>query len=301
MTDRNGLAGGVALGCAASLAWGIFNVGSELGQAAGFRPSDLTVLRFGVAALLLLPVLVFARGAQQPPLGKVLVLAALVGPGFSLLLNAGFQHAPLSHAVVISPAFSMLTANALVHLTGRKWPSGNRLLGIAILLAGLVAIALDAPPPKTEGLSVLVGDLCFIASGTLWGCYVFAMGRWRLDPVRTTAGIATVSLIAYGPVWLIQGGVPDLPAGQWMAQAVFQGVIGGALAFMIQAATVLRLGAGRAALFSALVPPTAVLMAIPFAGVWPGPLQWASVLLATLGLAISLDLKGEIARPRPSR
>lgn len=288
------MAGGVLLGCAASLAWGVFNVGSELGQAAGFRPSDLTFLRFSVAGLLLLPVLILGRKGR-PPLLKVLALSVLVGPLFSLLLNAGFQHAPLSHAVVVSPGMSMLTANTLVHLTGRKLPSANRIVGIVLLLAGLLAIALDAPEPKREGMSVLIGDLCFICTGMLWGSYVFAMGRWRLEPVQTTAAIALVSCLCYAPLWLAQGGIPSLPASQWLAQALFQGAIGGALAFMLQAATVLRLGAGRAALFSALVPPTAVLLAIPVAGVWPAPIQWASVGLATLGLAISLDLKGGIA------
>ena len=293
---KSGLAGGVLLGCTASLAWGIFNVGSELGQAAGFRPSDLTFLRFSVASLMLLPVLLMAR-KRRPPVLKVLALSVLVGPLFSLLLNAGFQHAPLSHAVVVSPGMSMLTANTLVHLTGRKLPSANRVVGIVLLLAGLLAVAFDAPPPKREGLSVLVGDLCFICTGMLWGSYVFAMGRWRLEPVQTTAAIALVSCLAYAPLWLVQGNIPSLPPSQWLAQAFFQGIIGGALAFMIQAATVLRLGAGRAALFSALVPPTAVLLAIPVAGVWPAPIQWASVGLATLGLAISLDLKGGIAAP----
>ena len=159
----------------------------------------------------------------RPPVLKVLALSVLVGPLFSLLLNAGFQHAPLSHAVVVSPGMSMLTANTLVHLTGRKLPSANRVVGIVLLLAGLLAVAFDAPPPKREGLSVLIGDLCFICTGMLWGSYVFAMGRWRLEPVQTTAAIALVSCLAYCAVMAGAGQHP-LPSPLAMAGA---GVLSG--------------------------------------------------------------------------
>lgn len=293
---------GVALGFLAALSWGIYNVGAEIGQASGFRPADLTLLRYGGAALLMAPLLLVARH-RLPPLRRVAVLALLVGPLFALAFNEGFQRAPLSHAVVIGPGMSMLVANLLERWAGGRRLGWNRRIGIAVLIAGLVIIASDAPEPRASGGSVLLGDLCFVTSGSLWGIYVFVMGRWRLPAVETTAAIAALAGGAYLPVYLWLWGWPSMAPGLWVQQFFYQGVVGGCLAFVIFAAAVLRLGAGRAALFSALVPSTAVLLAIPLTGQWPNAVQWAGVAVTTLGLVVSLDLRrrvGGLPETRPA-
>jgi drug/metabolite transporter (DMT)-like permease len=295
MTEAVRLRQGVALGIAAAFSWGFYNVGAEIGQASGFRPPDLTVLRYGVAALLLLPVLWLER-RNLPPFRQIALVTLLIGPPFALLFNLGFQRAPLSHAVVIGPGASMLMANFLVWWRYHQPLGFNRKLGIAVLVAGLLVIAADQPAPKASGGYVLVGDLCFIGSGSLWGIYVYVMGRWRLPPVRTTAAVAALASVLFVPVYLVVWGVPDMPARLWAEQAFYQGAIGGCLAFVVFAAAVGRLGAGRAALFAALVPSSAVLLAIPMTGQWPGPLEWAGVVLASAGLMISLDLR----RPKTS-
>lgn len=289
---------GVALGLATALSWGLYNVGVEIGHASGFHAADLTLLRYGVAAILLAPVVLHGlRG--HVTLWQVAVLSALIGPGFAMLLNTGFSMAPLAHAVVIAPGMSMLTANTLERISTRRPLSLNRRVGMAILLLGLMAIAADQPPPKTVDGSVILGDLCFVASGTLWGTFTWLMGRWRLPPIHATAAIATLSTAVFLPIYLLVWGVTPLPAHLWVEQAFYQGVIGGCLAFVFYAATVGMLGAGRAALFSALVPPTAVLLAIPLAAQMPGSLQWAGVALVSIGLMVSLDLVGRHLMSQP--
>ncbi|WP_068300048.1 DMT family transporter [Pararhodobacter sp. CCB-MM2] len=288
MTDRT--TQGVALGFLAALSWGVYNVGAEIGQQSGFRPADLTLLRYGGAALLMAPLLVFARH-RLPPLRKVAVLALLIGPLFALAFNEGFQRAPLSHAVVIGPGMSMLVANLLDRWASGQRLSWNRRIGITVLIVGLLIIASDAPAPRHSGGSVLAGDLFFVTSGSLWGIYVFIMGRWKLPAIETTAAIAALASLTYLPVYLWVWGWPQMAPGLWAQQFFYQGVVGGCLAFVIFAAVVLRLGGGRAALFSALVPSTAVLLAIPLTGQWPNGVQWAGVAVTTLGLVISLDLK----------
>lgn len=287
MTDRTRQ--GIALGFLAALSWGVYNVGAEIGQASGFRPADLTFLRYGGAAVLMAPLLILARH-RLPALWQVAVLTLLIGPLFALAFNEGFQRAPLSHAVVIGPGMSMLVANMLDRWSNGRRLSWNRKIGIAVLIVGLLIIAADAPSPRVSGASVLVGDLFFVTSGSLWGIYVFTMGRWQLPPIETTAAIATLATLSYGPVYLWIWGLPDMAPSLWVEQFIYQGAVGGCLAFVIFAAAVLRLGAGRAALFSALVPSCAVLLAIPLVGQWPNPVQWAGVAVASLGMVISLDL-----------
>jgi drug/metabolite transporter (DMT)-like permease len=298
MTEAIRIRQGIALGFAAAFSWGIYNVGAEIGQSSGFRPADLTMLRYGGAAVLMLPLLWLARH-RLPPLRQIVMVTLLIGPPFALLFNLGFQRAPLSHAVVIGPGISMLVANALVRLRGGQPLSIHRKLGMAVLIIGLLVIAADQPAPKSWGGSVILGDAFFVGSGALWGIYVYVMGHWRLPPIETTAAVASLSTLLFLPVYMIIWGLPIMPGALWAEQFFYQGAIGGCLAFVVFAAAVVRLGAGRAALFSALVPSSAVLLAIPLTGQWPDPLQWGGVIIASIGLIISLDLWTRQAKPLP--
>lgn len=285
---------GISLGMLAVVGWGIYNVGTEIGQAQGFRAPDLTLLRYGVGALVLLPWFVWrGRGLDQR---RLVVLALVGGPVFALILNQGYQLAPLAHAVVIGPAMSIITTLSLVRVVDGQKISARRMLGMAILLGGLAVIGLDRGGGTQITTSVLKGDLCFVGSGGLWGLYSWLLGRWRMPPVETTAGVAIYASAVYVPVYLTLWGLPDLPGAVWAQQVLFQGLIGGSGALVAFAMAVGILGTARAAVFNALVPPSAVLMAIPMAAMFPSPLQWLGVGLATVGLMLALAFTG----PKPA-
>ncbi|MFN6976544.1 MAG: DMT family transporter [Gemmobacter sp.] len=283
---------GIGLGLIAVTGWAYYNVGTELARAEGFRPADLAALRFGVGALVLLPCFVLARGWRLPQ-RRLMLFALIVGPPFALLFNTGFQLAPLSHAVVIGPGMSVLVALALVRFVdGQRMPP-LRLVGLALLMAGLVAIGADrADTGKASGLPAVLGDLCFVATGSLWGLFSWLLARWRLPPVQAAAGLALYSAAVFLPAWFVVWGVPELSAAAWAHQAVAQGLIGGSGAPVAFAAALAILGAGRGSVFNALVPPAAVLMAMPVAGILPNPLQWAGVALASTGLVLSMAVGG---------
>lgn len=290
-TARRDFAEGISLGLAATVFWAFYNVGTAIGRADGFSAADLTMLRFGVAALMLAPVLAMRSGWRNAlPLRRMVALTILIGPPFAFFINTGYGIAPLAHAVVISPGMTMLTANVLsVLVDGRPMPT-HRKIGIALLVIGLLAIAADQPSTRPSPSPVWLGDLCFVVSGTLWGVFTWIVGRWKLPAVETTAAVSLSAAITFLPVYLTVFGVPQQPAALWAAQAVYQGVLGGALAIVAFAGCVRRLGAGTAALFPALLPPTAVLLAIPLASQAPSALQWLGVALASGGLLVSLDI-----------
>lgn len=290
---------GAGFGLAASVFWAFYNTGTDLGRSWGFSSLDLMTLRFVVASVLFLPLLMIGRGrladgaagaTGRLPLIRLVALTVCIGPPFTLLINTGYGIAPLAHAVVIGPGMTMLTANALsVTLDRRPMPMA-RLLGLMLVSAGLVAMALEQPASKTPGVEVWLGDLCFIGSGMLWGIFTYLSARWQLDPVRAT-GVVTIlsALIVLLPFWLLLAEETP-PVSAWLWQGVFQGVLGGCLAILAYTRSVALLGAGRSAIFPALVPPLAVLLAIPLTGSWPSATQWSGIALASIGLVVSLDL-----------
>ena len=292
---------GIAFGLAAVLAWAVYNVGVESGHAQGLHSADLTLLRYAGGAAVMLPLLVLGRanpfGGTTPM--RLAVLVVVAGPPFAWAINTGYSLAPLSHAVVISPGMTMIVASLLTRLAGSQPIPTNRKIGMALLLVGLVIMASDRDGAKLPGEGTWTGDLCFVLSGSLWGVFTWLMGYWRLDAVRSTGAIAIASTVIYLPIYLIWFDLPRLPAEVWALQAVYQGALGGALAVVFFTASIARLGGGAAAVFPALVPPAAVLAAVPMTARLPNGLQAAGIAAATLGLLISLDLIGAALRRRP--
>lgn len=291
---------GVSLGLAAALLWAVYNVGVEIGRAEGFTSADLAILRYAVAGLILAPLLAL-RWQKLPPsltLSRAIILSCIIGPPFAFLFNTGYGLAPLAHAVVISPGMSMLVANVLPVLLDGQRLSVNRKIGIGILIIGLLAIAADRPVVSDPGDMVILGDLCFVGSGTLWGVFIYLMGRWRLPAIATTAATSILSTVSFLPFYILYFDPAPLPLTAWVEQAIYQGVLGGSLAIIVFAGSIRLLGSGLAGLFPALIPPLAVILAIPIAGQMPNALQILGVMIASAGLIVSLDQVARFLRPR---
>ncbi|MCR8550619.1 DMT family transporter [Salipiger sp. P9] len=283
---------GLFYGCLTVLIWSAFNVGSKIGTLDGFRAVDLMVLRFSVGGLVMLPILLF-RGRIVPTAPWQLIsVLFLAGPAFYLLLTTGFQYGPLSHGIVIGPCMSISVANLLLWKLDGERPTRQRILGICVMLAGLTLIGLEASTETgaaAEGQNILLGDLAFAASGGMYGGYTYLLGRWKMPPLQTAAMITVLSGLIMAPLYLALFEPPALATGKWVEQSVYQGLLGGALAFATFASTVSHLGAARATLFMALVPPTALVLAIPLIGDIPTGLQTAAICLGATGILLSMQ------------
>jgi hypothetical protein len=82
------------------LTWSTYSIASSLAAAQGFRPWDMTLLRFAGGALLVLPFLPRRRIADLDGLGwrRGAGLALAGGPLFGLVVYSAFALAPLAHA-----------------------------------------------------------------------------------------------------------------------------------------------------------------------------------------------------------
>ncbi|SDU32089.1 DMT family transporter [Stappia sp. ES.058] len=289
--QRRRLVEGVFLGLCAALTWAIYNIGVDIGRADGFSSADLAILRYAGAGTILLPLLLRRTGrlAAEMTVWRMLLLSVAIGPPFAFLINTGYGIAPLAHAVVISPGVTMIVANLLpVLFDGARLPR-HRQVGIAVLIGGLIAIAMDQPPSKDPDVATLVGDLCFVGSGTLWGLFTYLVGRWRIPAIEAIGTISVLTTLVCLPVYLLAFTPASASMAQWGEQLFYQGVLGGCIAIIVYAASIARLGPGLAGLFPAIVPPLAVLIAIPYAGIWPNGIQLLGVGIAALGLILSLD------------
>ena len=270
----------------------VYTASARYGVLHGLTPYDLTAIRYGVAAMLFIPVTARMGFARMGTLGwrRALILAAVAGPAFSLLLFTGLRFAPLAHGAVITPATIALTGLIMAALLFRDHPDRNRWIGIGLIVAGLAALGGDGLL-HGSGWQMVAGDLMFVAAGIAWASFGTLLRQWRAHPVNASAAIATLSAFAFIPLYLAfadLGGWERASVSHLILQVLIQGVLAGAVSLFLFAKTVQLLGPAIAALFGALVPALSVLTAIPILGEFPNALQWVGLVVISLGLALSL-------------
>lgn len=301
VTDVN-LMRGLLTGLVAASIGALYTVFARWGIARGMDAADMTLLRFGVAGLVTLPVLGLALKRDARGLlvrwRSWLAVALLAGPLFGLLMFSALQWAPAAHAAVF-PFTAMSVMGTLMsavflgdRLTLRK--AG----GIAIVVAGLVVLSgLDI---RSLTGRALWGDALFIAAGTLWAGFGIVMRRQRIDPLLATAVISFFALVTYVPIYLATVGLHRLlavaPPVLW-TEVIVQGLIAGAGTLYTYSKMVALLGPARAAVFPALAPGIAAFLAWPVLGHVPTGVEAAGLLIAVTGLLITVTAGGA-ARPR---
>lgn len=287
------LALGVAVGLLAASIGALYTVFARWGIAQGLMPTDLTVLRFGVAGLLMLPVLGLAWHRDAAGLRarwRVWALVALLaGTPFGLLMFGALRFAPASHAAVVPFTAMSVMGMLLGALVLGEGLSARRLAGIGVVLLGLVLVSgVDAASFTARAA---LGDLMFVAAGTLWAGFGIVLRRHRLDPLLATAVISISALLTYVPAYLALVGAERLLAAApqllW-TEVLVQGVIAGAGTLFTYARMVALLGPGRAAVFPALAPGLAALMAWPVLGHVPSATEALGLAVVMGGLVLAV-------------
>jgi drug/metabolite transporter (DMT)-like permease len=286
------LAIGFACGILASVIWGVQSVVSRQSVADGLSAGDVTALRFLAASLVLLP---FAIRRLKPfPVGrlgwkKALILTALIGPSYSLILVGGAHFAPALHSSVISPGLiPVATALLAVFVLGDRI-SPLRVIGLAVIVAGIAVFSFEAMAntPTREG--AWIGDLLFVLIAVLWSVFGLLARRWGADAVEVTMATCLLSVPLLPLLALVQPvNLLQVPFSAIALQALYQGVLVGAVALFLYTESVAILGAARAALFLPLVPVVTALSGAALLGEHASPLEIAGMALAIIGMVVAL-------------
>ena len=279
---------GAVCAIAAVAIWAGWLVMMRVGVTTALTAFDLTALRFAVAGVVLLPV-VLRRGLAFNRLGWLGFTAVGIGAGapVQLLVGAGLSFAPVAHASVLSYGISPLIVAGLAAVVLKE-----RL--VAIRKAGLVLVTLGALVIGGVGVSSFggrqsIGHLLFLTAACLWGCYAVAMRRARLDGLHAAAIAAVVSLLVYFPLYMIfiDHRLLEVSLTDLAGQAFYQGVVTATVSLALFGRSIMLLGASKAAAFVALVPVIAALMAIPALGEWPTSIDWLAIGMITAGVYLA--------------
>jgi drug/metabolite transporter (DMT)-like permease len=279
---------GAAFGIAAVSIWASWSVITRLAVTTSLDAWDIAALRFGVAGLLLSPVLV-RRGLTRDRLGwlGLAVIIAGLGAPYALAAAGGLHFAPARDQGALNPGCMPLFVALIAAIVLGEKLSTTRKLGLSLILAGaLIIVCWHAAAWST---SRTLGDALFLFAAFLSACFTVVMRLAKLEPLHAAALVSTGSLVFYLPVDFALYGtrLARLPLAEITVQAIFQGILVTIVSLLLYGRAVAILGASGGAAFGGLVPALSALFAIPILGEWPNETDWVAIVLISAGVYLA--------------
>ncbi|SFP20701.1 DMT family transporter [Variovorax sp. 770b2] len=290
---------GMALCALAMVMVGSTVVASKI-IASGLPPFTATALRFAMALPVFLVLLRLTRTAWPRPDRRDLALlvcqAGLGSVGYTVLLIMGVRWAPAASAGVV--AGTLPAVAALVAVLALRERPGRYLIGsIVLATAGVLAISWpgEGSAGDSKSPAAMAGNLLVLGAVVCEAMFILLNKRLRV-PVRPLA-LSTL-MTAFG---LLLSLVPALFERAWEHPLPNDALIGVAyyalvptvLGFVLWFAGSARLKGAEAALFTALLPVSALILAALWLGesISLAQIGGAVCVLGAVGLA-SLDGRG---------
>jgi drug/metabolite transporter (DMT)-like permease len=250
---------------------------------------DLSLLRYGIPALVLAPVWLrtglLPKGKPKLPL--VLMVIGSGAPFFQIAAY-GLHATPASAAGVLLPG-TMPLATALIGMAvlGER-PDATRKLGmLAIFLGGLILLLAGAATGTLGWRSYVVLPI----GATCWAIYTHAFRHSGLSASEGGALICVWSTIINLVLAALFGThLFDASIAEITPQIISQGILSGLVATLAYGTAIRILGSTRAAAFTALTPVSAALGGALILGEDLGVAGIAATIVTGLGVMLSTGI-----------
>jgi drug/metabolite transporter (DMT)-like permease len=284
---KHATAWGVLCGTGAALCWAIGFVSARHGVVAGLSPVVIALHRFVWAGLAFLPLIAREgfgdlRGVGW---GRGIALTFLGALPFSILSYSGFVLVPLGHGGLIQPSVAAVAGLLLSWLVLKEALPARRVVGATAIILGLAVIGAEAL--RTMGAQGVLGDLIFVTTGVSYAIFAMLLRQWQLAPTRAVAATSVLSLAGLVLLPFVFDNMRAAGLRENVLQAVLQGVFAGPAATFLFARAVVLLGAGRAVLFTALVPAITLLMGYLALGEVPSVSQLIGLVIVVIGFRLT--------------
>lgn len=252
-------------------------------------PLTLSGLRYGIAALALLPVVLLHRAARAGPAPggfpiRVAVVLGVLGYGLNPIgQHIGLDRLDASAVVVLLAVGNSLQVLLWSALLLRERPGAVQLGAIAVATGGIVAFGWPAGGTVFDA----VGVAAVLAGGTGYALWIVG-NRSLVHRVRVVDLTCWSMLCGAVPtlgIGLAAEGVPRLPASGWLL-VVLLGVVNTALAFAVWTRTQRVLAPYESSTINNTMTVQVAVLAVVFLGEVLTAWQWAALAVVTVATLV---------------
>ncbi|MDO8298295.1 MAG: DMT family transporter [Lacisediminimonas sp.] len=278
---------GVAWSMVSVMIFSFWFVATRFSVTHDLRFWDVIALRFGVGAVLLLPVLIIKRRRLMARAGEGFIFAVLWGAPFVLLLTLGLQMTTAAESSAVTPTLMPVFAGLIGWIVLREKLGPTKWAGYAAIAAGLAILMLNDP---VANVSSNPADLAPLAlASVLWAIYTIRFRRSDMTPLEGATLMCFWSAVMFLPPYFMFGlSRLHLASTQELVfQAVYQGLLMSVVAIISFNRAITLIGPRAAAAIIAFVPLTTALLAIPLIGEVPSSSGAVAICVIALGVIIT--------------
>ena len=260
---------------------------SRIGAISSLTIYDVAALRFGVAALCVLP-FIYKVSWINLTWYRAFVLAIIGGAIFALFLLGGFIFAPVADGGIIVNGTMPIFAAIFTWFIFGEGIGHWRIAGISLIVLGVAATGWDALEFGAQGQ--WKGHLLFLGAAAFNSAFLTAVRGWKIGALQSLVAVMGLNSLIYLPIWwlFLPSNITGAPLEEILLQGIYQGIVAAFVAGFMIAYAARTIGSTRQAAIMSGAPSLALLLAIPLLGEIPSLLSILGVVIVTLGILVTL-------------
>ena len=249
--------------CITMCIWGGFTILSRLNLHWHVSAWDLVAMRFAIAFIILMPVLVYNKDLAFLWHPRPIILALTGGLAYCLTVYTAFLHAPAAHAAIFLNGCIPLCTAVAAYLLFKQPFDKHTWLSLSIMLSALALMSYLMLHEQASAFGL--GDILFFLSAVWWGIFTVLLKQWKLSAWHSMASVAVWSALIYLPIYIlfIPKHFQEAEPVHLLVQGVFHGVLVVIIATLTYVAAIERLGAFKTGSIVTLAPFIAAVIAVP--------------------------------------
>mgnify|MGYP003598935563 FL=1 len=249
--------------CITMCIWGGFTILSRLNLHWHVSAWDLVAMRFAIAFIILMPVLVYKKDLAFLWHPRPVILALTGGLAYCLTVYTAFLQAPAAHAAIFLNGCIPLCTAVAAYLLFKQPFDKHTWLSLSIMLSALALMSYLMLHEQASAFGL--GDILFFLSAVWWGIFTVLLKQWKLSAWHSMASVAIWSALIYLPIYIlfIPKHFQEAEPVHLLVQGVFHGVLVVIIATLTYVAAIERLGAFKTGSIVTLAPFIAAVIAVP--------------------------------------
>ena len=249
--------------CITMCIWGGFTILSRLNLHWHVSAWDLVAMRFAIAFIILMPVLLYKKDLAFLWHPRPIILALTGGLAYCLTVYTAFLQAPAAHAAIFLNGCIPLCTAVAAYLLFKQPFDKHTWLSLSIMLSALALMSYLMLHEQASAFGL--GDVLYFLSAVWWGIFTVLLKQWKLSAWHSMASVAIWSALIYLPIYIlfIPKHFQEAEPVHLLVQGVFHGVLVVIIATLTYVAAIERLGAFKTGSIVTLAPFIAAIIAVP--------------------------------------